>query len=138
MSTATDTLSTAQAHAMSIRPKVGGFPVLAEVLHQAGAHRNDWFLPGVQSIYATDLGTVVEQGDPLVQGLLDVPDVDEGSLIRVLRADQAGETSFPEFLNGAWQAGVVSYTVDLDAHTITYRGPGERVYLEPYPAVSLD
>ncbi len=32
MNTITSKLTDAQKHAMSIRPKVGGFPVLAEVL----------------------------------------------------------------------------------------------------------
>ncbi len=138
MSTATDTVSAAQAHAMSIRPQVGGFPVLAEVLRRAGVRRNDWFLPAAQSVYVTDLGTVVQQGEPLAQGLLDVPDFDEEALIGVLRADQAGQTTFGEFLQGAWRAGVLSYTVDLEARTVTYRGSDDRTYLEPYPAVSLD
>lgn len=41
------------------------------------------------------------------------PAFDEAALIKGLRADQAGETTFAEFLNNAWQAGVVSYEVDF-------------------------
>lgn len=138
MSTATDAVGAAQAHAMTIRPEVGGFPVLAEVLRRAGVHRNDWFLPSAQSVYVTDLGTVVEQGEPVIRGLHDVPAFDEDALVGVLRADQAGRISFPEFLVGAWQAGVISYTVDLDARTVTYRGSDDWRYVEPYPAVAID
>jgi uncharacterized protein YbcV (DUF1398 family) len=36
MSTLTDTVQNAQRTAAEIRPEVGGFPVLAEVLRQAG------------------------------------------------------------------------------------------------------
>ena len=45
MTTAIENLQSAQAHAISIRPQAGGFPVLAKVLHQAGVRRNEWFLP---------------------------------------------------------------------------------------------
>ncbi len=41
MTTAIESLQYAQARAMSLRPKAGGFPVLAKVLHQAGVHRNE-------------------------------------------------------------------------------------------------
>jgi len=40
--------------AMTIRPKVGGFPVLAEVLKRAGVKRNYWTLPSCQSIFVMD------------------------------------------------------------------------------------
>jgi uncharacterized protein YbcV (DUF1398 family) len=39
-SKAIENLQAAQKRAMAIRPKVGGFPVLAEVLRQAGVRRN--------------------------------------------------------------------------------------------------
>ena len=45
MGNAVSTLQAAQEHALAIRPKTGGFPVLAEVLHRAGVHRNEWYLP---------------------------------------------------------------------------------------------
>jgi uncharacterized protein YbcV (DUF1398 family) len=54
MTTAIENLHSAQARAMSIRPKAGGFPVLAKVLHLAGVHRNEWFLPAAQSVYVAD------------------------------------------------------------------------------------
>ena len=45
----TNKLIEAQKYAMSIRPKTGGFPVLAEVLRQAGVQMNRWSLPSCQS-----------------------------------------------------------------------------------------
>lgn len=60
MSPAVKNLIDAQKHAMSIRPRVGGFPVLAEVLRLAGISRNLWSLPSCQSIYVTKLGPVVQ------------------------------------------------------------------------------
>ena len=82
MTTAIDNLQSAQAHATSIRPKAGGFPVLAKVLHQAGVDRNEWFLPAAQSVYVTGLGPVVQQGTPIATGSFGVPAFDRDALIR--------------------------------------------------------
>ncbi len=54
-----------------------------------------------------------------------------------LRADQAGETSFPEFLRASWEAGVVAYDIDLEARTCTYRGASGEDYVERYDAVQV-
>jgi len=77
------------------------------------------------------------QGKPLVDGAADVPLFDEGALIRALRADQAGESTFPEFLDASWRAGVVGYDVDLEARTVTYQGCNGEEYIEAYPSVSI-
>lgn len=137
MSTATDNLQAAFKHAMAIRPQVGGFPVLAEVLRAAGVRRNVWSLPSAQSVYETEHGPVVLQGVPLLTGMADVPAFDEAALITCLRADQTGQTTFPQFLEAAWKAGVVRYEVDFAARTVVYEGvQGER-YTESYPAVQV-
>jgi uncharacterized protein YbcV (DUF1398 family) len=44
MSKAVENLKEAQKYAMSIRPKVGGFPYLAEALRLAGVTHNQWHL----------------------------------------------------------------------------------------------
>jgi uncharacterized protein YbcV (DUF1398 family) len=98
MSKAIENLQAAQQRAMAIRPKVGGFPYLAEALRQAGVTRNLWFLPACQSLYLTKDGPVVTQGAPLLTGTVDVPPFDREALIKALRTDQAGESTFPEFL----------------------------------------
>ena len=51
--------------------------------------------------------------------------------------DQAGESTFPQFLAAAWQAGVVSYEVDLAARTVAYYGVNGEKYVEAYPAVEV-
>jgi uncharacterized protein YbcV (DUF1398 family) len=58
-SRAIENLQSAMKRAISIRPKVGGFPVLAEVLRQAGVKRNIWNLPSAESLYLTEHGSVV-------------------------------------------------------------------------------
>ncbi len=137
MSKAIENLQSAQQRAMAGRPKVGGFPYLAETLRSAGVTRNLWSLPCCQSLYMTDQGTVVMQGTPLVTGIADVPQFDRDALIRALRTNQAGESTFPEFLIAAWNAGVVSYDVDFIGRTVTYYGAGEESYVESYPAVKV-
>src|SRR5271156_4791005 len=101
MSKAIENLNEAQKFAMSIRPKVGGFPYLAEALRLAGVTRNLWNLPSCQSTFLTQYGAVVHQGTPLVSGLVDVPKFDREALVRALRIDQGGESSFPEFLTAS-------------------------------------
>ncbi|HTJ91802.1 MAG TPA: DUF1398 family protein [Pararobbsia sp.] len=137
MSKATENLQAAQQRAMAGRPKVGGFPYLAETLRQAGVTRNIWFLPACESLYLTDDGPVVVQGTPLVSGAVDVPHFDEHALVKALRIDQAGEGSFPEFLAASWRAGVVRYDVDLVNRIVTYYGCNDEAYVEQYPAQSL-
>lgn len=137
MSKATENLHAAQQRAMAIRPKVGGFPYLAEILRQAGVTHNFWFLPACQSLYLTSEGPVVTQAAPLVSGMTDVPPFDREALIKALRTDQAGESTFPEFLAASWRAGVVRYDVDFAARTVAYYGCNGEQYVESYPPVDV-
>lgn len=68
MSNAIDNLNKGMMRAAAIRPKVGGFPYLAETLRQAGVTRNVWSLPACQSLFLTNDGPIVVQGAPLVSG----------------------------------------------------------------------
>lgn len=137
MSKAIDNLMNAMGRAQANRPRVGGFPYLAEVLRQAGVKRNVWSLPSAQSLYLMDDGPVVMQGAPLVSGAVDVPAFDREALVKALRTDQAGESSFPEFLEATWRAGVVRYEVDLEGRTVAYSGCNGEEYVEAYPAVTV-
>src|ERR1700679_195612 len=135
MSKAIDNLETAQKRAMAIRTKVGGFPYLAEVLRRAGVTKNLWLLASWQSLDLTNEGPVVIPGTRLVSGTTDVPAFDREALIRALRTDQAGESTFPEFLAATWRAGIVRYEVDFAARTVAYVGCNGEEYVEAYPAV---
>lgn len=137
MSQAIDNLQAAMARAASIRPKVGGFPYLAETLRQAGVTRNVWSLPACQSLFLTNDGPVVMQGTPLISGGADVPPFNREALIAALRTDQAGKSTFPEFLAASWRAGVVRYEVDFAARTVTYSGCNDEEYIEAYPSVEI-
>ena len=137
MSHAIENLKSAQQRGMAGRPKVGGFPYLAETLRRAGVIRNLWFLPACQSLYLTDQGPVVIQGTPLISGMAEVPSFNCEALLAALRTDQAGEGTFPEFLMASWKAGVVKYEVDLVGRTCTYFGVQDEKYVESYPEVEI-
>jgi uncharacterized protein YbcV (DUF1398 family) len=138
MSVAIEKLHAALQRAMAGRPKVGGFPYLAETLRRAGVTRNLWFLPACESLYLTNDGPVVTQGAPLLSGTLDVPKFDRDALIKALRTDQAGDSTFPEFLMDTWRAGIVRYDVDFLARTCSYYGAMGEEYIEEYPEVSVE
>ena len=120
MSTAIENLNSAMQRAAAIRPKVGGFPYLAESLRQAGVTHNVWSLPACQNLFLSKDGAVVMQSSPLISGTVDVPAFDREAMIRALRIDQAGESTFPEFLAASWRAGVVRYDVDFAARKLAY------------------
>lgn len=130
-------LENAMGFAMKVRPKVGGFPYLAEALRTAGVINNIWSLPACQSIYVMREGNVVSQGTPLVTGMADIPKFDRDSLIKALRIDQAGESTFPEFLKSSWEAGVIGYEVTFEKRMVTYYGSNGESYVESYPSVDL-
>src|SRR6202041_3316545 len=138
MSSAIDNLQAALQRALAGRPAVGGFPYLAETLRRAGVTRNLWFLPACQSLYLTEQGPVAYQGVPLVSGTVDVPPFDREALITALRTDQAGKSTFPEFLAASWRAGVVRYDVDFTARTVSYYGCNGEEYIEEYPVVEVE
>lgn len=138
MSKAIDNLQAALQRAVAGRPKIGGFPYLAETLRRAGVTRNIWSLPSGQSLYLTKDGPVVSQGTPLVSGNVDVPLFDREVLIAALRTDQAGKSTFPEFLAASWRAGVVRYEVDFQARSVAYYGCNHEEYIEEYPAVEVN
>jgi len=130
-------LDAALRDAMANRPATQGFPYLAETLRQAGVRANTWWLPAMQSCYETDLGPVVIQQTPLLDGMAEVPPFDRDALVAALRADQAGRTTFTEFAAAAWHAGVIRWVVALDDRTCTYFGMAGETYVEDYAAVEV-
>lgn len=126
-------LQAALERAMVGSPKVGSFPYLAETLRRAGVTHNVWNLPACQSLYLTETGPVVSQQTPLLTGTADVPAFDQAALVTALRSNQAGDSTFPEFLSAAWQAGVVRYEVDFTQRQVTYYGGAGEEYVEEYP-----
>ena len=130
-------LQAAFEYGMAKRPKVGGFPYLAECLRQAGVQSNTWELPSCQSIYVMEDGVIVSQGTPLITGMAQVPTFDKEAFINALRTDQAGISTFPEFLESAWKAGVIKYHVDFLQRVVTYYGTNNESYEESYAEVKI-
>jgi uncharacterized protein YbcV (DUF1398 family) len=85
----------------------------------------------------TGKGPVVMQGQPLVSGAAVIPVFDREGFIKPLRIDQAGESTFPEFLAASWRAGIVRYDVDFEKRTVSYYGCNDEEYVEAYPAVDI-
>lgn len=135
---AIEAIQSAMQRAETIKPQVGGFPYLAECLRQAGATKNLWYLPSGQCLFFTENGAVALQNQPLVSGFASVPNYDETALIAAIRRDQAGESTFPEFLEASWLAGVIEYEVDFESRTVTYKGALGEHYLEEYPVVDIN
>ncbi|SOD72588.1 uncharacterized protein YbcV [Jatrophihabitans sp. GAS493] len=133
----TQTIEAAQQRAQQLRPKIGGFPYLAEVLRQAGVIRFQFTVASMTALFITDAGSVLQPGPALISGVTQVPGNDEARLITAIRTDQAGESTFGEFVQSSWEAGVVWYEVDLQARTCTYYAPSGEHYVEAYPAVDL-
>jgi uncharacterized protein YbcV (DUF1398 family) len=132
-------LTEAQKLAMSIRHQSGGFSMLAEVLRQAGALINRWSLPSCQSIYLMNNNeAIVQQGTPLITGSYLIPQFNQEALILAIRKDQAGHSTFPEFLQASWEAGVIGYDVDFTARKVRYYGVYGESYVEEYPAVTIE
>jgi uncharacterized protein YbcV (DUF1398 family) len=73
----------------------------------------------------------------MFSGNVDVPPFGREALIAALRTDQAGNSTFPEFLMACWRAGVVHYDVDFNARTCSYYGCNGEEYIEEYPAVDV-
>lgn len=130
-------LDTALRDAIANRPATQGFPYLAETLRRAGVRTTTWWLPAMQSCYETELGPVVVQSPPLFDGMADIPPFDDVALMAALHDDQTGQTTFPQFAEAAWRAGVVRWVVALDERTCTYFGSGDQIYVEQYAAVDL-
>ena len=102
-----------------------------------GRARSFWFLPAGQSLYITESGPVMMQENPLISGAADAPPVDRDALIAALRTDQAGNSTFPEFLAASWRAGIVRDDVDCTARTVSYYGCNGEECRESYPAAEL-
>ena len=131
-------LDAARALAMRIRPAVGGFPYLAEVMRRAGVKRYLFDVASASVIYSTDDGDALYPGALLRDAPTIVPPFDEAALITALREDQEGRSTFPAFVEASLVAGVVRYEVDTAARTCSYFGVRGEVYVEEYAAVELE
>ena len=110
---------------------------MAETLRQADVKQNIWTLPACQSIYHIEGGSIVQQGTPLLNGSADIPAFDKEALIKALKIDQAGKSTFREFLESSWKAGVIWYQVDFEKRAVTYGGSKGETYTTKYSAVSI-
>jgi uncharacterized protein YbcV (DUF1398 family) len=137
MTSIIEKISAATARGMAARPEVGGFPYLAEAMRQAGITKNYFDVPSASMVFVTDEGDVLRPGALLHTEAVVVPPFDEAGLIAAIRADQRGESTFPEFVEACFAVGVIRYEVDTIARACTYLGAHGERYVEEYPAVEL-
>lgn len=129
-------VAAAQARGFAARPKIEGFPYLAEALREAGVLRLEFFVPTATSLFTTTAGFAVIPASPVVTEPSDVPAWDESALLAAIEADKQGG-EFPAFVAACWQAGVIRWIVDTSARTCTYYSAAEDEYAEHYRAVTL-
>lgn len=134
----TETITAAQARGAAVRPDSNGFPYLMASLRDAGVTRIEVTVPSWTTVLTTADGSIVQQGTPIVDGTEEVPAFDRDAFLAALSANQIGENSFPEWMRLTWGAGVVWYSVDVAAHTCTYRSPAGDTYVEEYDDIALD
>jgi uncharacterized protein YbcV (DUF1398 family) len=137
MDTIIGAIDAANAHAAAVRPKVGGFPYLAEALRVAGVRKYYFDVPSCTVRYATAAGDVLAPGAFLRTEKTVIRPFDEDALVTAIRVDQLGRSTFPEFVESTFRAGVIRYEVDTAARTCSYFGTGGERYVEQYPAVDL-
>lgn len=121
-----------------VKPETGSFPYLAECLRQEGFVKNSWHLPSGDSFYFSGEEVLVVPGKALIDQATPCPAFSEEKLIKALRADQAGQTTFTEFLMATWESGIVNYEVNFRERTVTYYGSNNEEYKEAYPEVELN
>ncbi len=132
-----DIITAAYERGMAVRPKVGGFPFLAEALRQAGVVQYDFDVPSMTVVYATARGDVLQPGRLLRAAKTIIPPYDEAALVEVIQTDQRGESTFVQFVEASLGAGVIRYEVDTIARTCSSFGVRGERYVEEYPAVEL-
>ncbi|MFK4955301.1 DUF1398 family protein [Lactococcus garvieae] len=131
-------LQNAMSKSEKVRPKIGGFPYLAECLREEGFIKNTWYLPSGDSFYFSKEDSLVIPGKSLIEDIAVYPSYSEEKLIRALRSDQAGKSTFPEFLMNTWKSGVVKYEVNFIDRYVVYYGANGEEYKEIYPAVKIN
>jgi uncharacterized protein YbcV (DUF1398 family) len=133
-----ETVQQAQRRGAAVRRRVNGFPYFAEALRGAGIKSIETSIATGGSVYHLADGAVAMNSEPIAAPVSAVPAWEEPALIGALRTDQAGESTFAEFLEASWKAGVIRFRVDLANRTCTYFGIAGNHYVETYPAVVLD
>ncbi|MBY4850249.1 DUF1398 domain-containing protein [Serratia marcescens] len=114
----------------------GGFPFFSDVLFRAGVLSNVWSLPACQSLYVTRQGIVKIPGASLMVPQ-ELPQLDDKKLYQAIcRAREEYDKHFRSFLFELCAAGVVNYTVDCVARTVTFYGE-EAARMGPYREKTL-
>lgn len=116
-------LKTSIEHAEStVMREQAGYPRLAQLLLRSGVRHY---------VVDTATGTTTHYGkeECMRSGTAtnaSGTDFDKEKIIAALRAVQARETDYPQFLSQIAAAGVQTYLADLEHHRVIYMGHGQR------------
>ena len=109
------------------------YPVLARTLRESGIRTYRVDVATHTAVYQGSGESFTVQGTA-VAGPGEPPAAfDAPGLVAALRANQRREIDYDGFLERIWRSGVTSYDVDLEARTVTYRGPGGEAHVERIP-----
>jgi uncharacterized protein YbcV (DUF1398 family) len=108
------------------------FPEVVEALMEVGveSYHAD-LISGVNTFYMPDGGTHSEKMS-LPPGRI-AEDFSETALVAAIRAAQADEIRYPEFLNRAIAAGTMAYRVFLTGRRAVYWGRKGEIHIEEFP-----
>lgn len=82
-------IDVANAHAMAVRPPVGGFPYLAEAMRAAGVEKYLFDVPTMTALYLTDQGDLIRPGRTYMDAS-PLPATDRSDGITVLHSPRRG------------------------------------------------
>ncbi|MDB1717979.1 DUF1398 family protein [Enterococcus entomosocium] len=133
-----DRLKNAMSRSLRVQPQIGSFPYLAECLRLEGFSKNTWYLPSGDSFYFSKEDSLVIPGKSLIEQVSSCPSFSKEKLIKALRADQVGQTTFEEFLMETWKSGIVKYEVNFIEREVIYFGANGEEYKEAYPEVTIN
>jgi uncharacterized protein YbcV (DUF1398 family) len=108
------------------------FPEVVAALMEVGveSYHAD-LISGVNTFYMPDGGTHSEKMS-LPPGRI-AEDFSETALVAAIRAAQADEIRYPEFLNRAIAAGTMAYRVFLTGRRAVYWGRKGEIHIEEFP-----
>lgn len=109
------------------------FPEWIKTLIEAKIDRYYADLVAFQTTYYATDGTTYTTHIPLLNPSTRGESFSETDLVNAIRASQQGVIGYPEFLNRALKAGVVSYTVYLSGKQVQYMGAKGEIHVEHFP-----
>lgn len=111
------------------------YPMLAKTLREAGLRSYRVDVASHAAVYQGEVETFTINGRAVAGPGEEPLAFDPPGLVAALLANQRREIDYDGFLERIWRSGVVTYDVDLEGRTVTYRGQGGEAHVERSPDV---